>query len=417
MSRISIPECRSALVVAAALALPGCGVIQGWFGDDSPGQRVPAPLVALEQERLTLQPLWSVTLDADDTDSISPPVPYLEEEVLFAAESEGAVLALDPQTGAVRWRTPVPGKALGSVAADGDRVYVGTQEQIVYALSRDAGAILWQQSLSSEIISLSALPGGYLAVRTNNARLYLLAAETGETLWEAERASPLLTMRGMSAPLAWKDHMLVGHDDGKLVSYEVESGRKLWETRLAFPVGRLELEQVVDIDGAILMHEDTAYVPVFNRLLAAVGAETGAVLWTQDIRLGHGAATDGVVMALTDTDGQVWALNTRDGGVYWRVYDLLYRGLSAPALAGLHAVVGDFEGYLHWLRIVDGKIEGRQKLGAPLHAAPLVQGDRIYLLDVEGRLGAYRYVLAPYTAQTQAAESSSETQSAGTQPE
>jgi outer membrane protein assembly factor BamB len=54
-------------------------------------------------------------------------------------------------------------------------------------------------------------------------------------------------------------------------------------------------------------------------------------------------------------------------------------------------VVGDMEGYVHWLKIGDGALAGRERLSKKaIRAQPLVAGDTVYVEDVEGHIGAYR---------------------------
>ena len=58
---------------------------------------------------------------------------------------------------------------------------------------------------------------------------------------------------------------------------------------------------------------------------------------------------------------------------------------------GNTVVVGDSEGFVHWLSLSEGKFVARQRLGKkPIEGAPVVAGDVVYVEDVKGRIGAYR---------------------------
>ena len=60
-------------------------------------------------------------------------------------------------------------------------------------------------------------------------------------------------------------------------------------------------------------------------------------------------------------------------------------------MQGDAVVVGDFEGFVHWLSISDGKFVARTRLSKdPIQAAPVVVGDVVYVEDIEGEIGAYR---------------------------
>ena len=68
-----------------------------------------------------------------------------------------------------------------------------------------------------------------------------------------------------------------------------------------------------------------------------------------------------------------------------------YRKLSAPAIVGDSVVVGDLEGYLHFLDTSDGRLVARLKAGSgPILGAPLVSGDTVYALMASGELVAVK---------------------------
>ncbi|MGQ7096107.1 outer membrane protein assembly factor BamB family protein, partial [Escherichia coli] len=54
---------------------------------------------------------------------------------------------------------------------------------------------------------------------------------------------------------------------------------------------------------------------------------------------------------------------TIDGGVtLWAQSDLLHRLLTSPVLYNGNLVVGDSEGYLHWINVEDGRFVAQQKV-------------------------------------------------------
>jgi len=55
-------------------------------------------------------------------------------------------------------------------------------------------------------------------------------------------------------------------------------------------------------------------------------------------------------------------LNRYNGSTLWRQDKLLRRRLTAPEAYNNYIVVGDYDGYLHWLNREDGKIVARNKV-------------------------------------------------------
>jgi len=71
------------------------------------------------------------------------------------------------------------------------------------------------------------------------------------------------------------------------------------------------------------------------------------------------------------------------------------RALTAPTPFGDSVVVGDFEGWLHWLDSITGTLQARYRAGGAAFATAPVSGgelliaqdedDRVYALRVEPR--------------------------------
>ncbi len=67
------------------------------------------------------------------------------------------------------------------------------------------------------------------------------------------------------------------------------------------------------------------------------------------------------------------------------------RKLTAPAVYQGYVVVGDIEGYVHWLSTTDGRQLGRvQVAGEGIDAKPVVVGDTVYVYAKDGTLAALK---------------------------
>ena len=105
----------------------------------------------------------------------------------------------------------------------------------------------------------------------------------------------------------------------------------------------------------------------------------------------RGLAADGDNLYVTTADSTVVALRRRDGTEVWRQARFLHRSLTAPALQGDTVVVGDFDGYLHWLDAATGEILGRAKPGGGrISNAPVSAGDLLLVQSDSGEIQAYR---------------------------
>ncbi len=63
------------------------------------------------------------------------------------------------------------------------------------------------------------------------------------------------------------------------------------------------------------------------------------------------------------------------------------RGLTAPAIDGDALVVGDFEGYLHWLDKATGAVVARQKTdGERISNAAITDDERVFVQTDSGQV-------------------------------
>ena len=94
---------------------------------------------------------------------------------------------------------------------------------------------------------------------------------------------------------------------------------------------------------------------------------------------------------LTNADSVVIAMRRSDGAVQWEQDTLKRRGLTAPAIDGDALVVGDFEGYLHWLDKATGEIVARQKTdGERITNTPVTSDAGVFVQTDSGKLLAFR---------------------------
>lgn len=79
-------------------------------------------------------------------------------------------------------------------------------------------------------------------------------------------------------------------------------------------------------------------------------------------------------------------MDRRNGLELWSNSELVNRTLTSPEVYKDYLVVGDFEGYLHFIDRSTGSIVGRIQVDSSgLFSQPLVVDDKIY---VQGRSGS-----------------------------
>lgn len=371
-----------ALLPALGL-LAGCGSIP-WLGG---GEKDPTPPTELTEltPALTVATLWSREAGKGTDGRRLALVPALLRSALIVADAEGRVIALSPGDGRTLWEQETGLTLSGGPGGDGELVLVGSVDGQLVALKAGDGAELWRARVDGEILSVPRLAGDLVVVHTLDDNVYALDAATGEERWRYSYPPPVLTLRGSSSPAISGDSAIVGLSGGRLVRLELASGVPLWEVVVSPPTGRSELERIADIDADPVVVGETIYVAAYNGDLAAVDRTSGSVLWRRTLSAHAGLAASSDRLYITDADDQVWAAEIADGAGVWRQEQLRWRNVTAPAISGDLLVVGDFEGWVHWLDRRDGRILARSRVGkGPITARPLVTEAYVYVLGDDG---------------------------------
>ncbi|MEJ2575317.1 MAG: outer membrane protein assembly factor BamB [Gammaproteobacteria bacterium] len=373
------------LILAAGL-LGGCA---SWL--ESPAGGEPAELTDLV-DPLELATVWRRDLGGGSDGQQLGLRPRLAGGRLYAADHGGDILAMEAETGAVIWRVETGEPLSGGPGVGAGLVLVGTTEAEVFALDIDTGEERWRVRVTSEVLAPPAAAVDTVVVHTLDGRILGLNAADGTERWRYERSIPVLTLRGNGAPVIDGTSVYCGLAGGKVVALDLAKGVPVWEATVTVPSGRSELERLADIDGDPLVYAGVVFVATYQGDVAAVGQGTGNLLWQRELSSYSSPSADWRQVYVTDDQGFVWALDANTGSARWRQEALANRRLSGPAaLLGDYVVVGDLEGYVHWLSADDGHILGRARVGSdPISAAPVAGNGVVYVLGQGGELAALR---------------------------
>ncbi len=309
---------------------------------------------------------------------------------IFAGAYDGQIVSFDAMTGdkvwSVKTRLPLtagPGYGDGVIAfgtADGDLV----------VFDAATGEERWRQPTGSEVLAAPVIGSGVVVVRSVDGRLRGFSAANGSTMWSVEQTLPPLTLRGNTAPRVAGTLVISGFDNGRVGAYELANGDPAWEVAVANPTGRSELERLVDVSAGLQVVGNDVYVVGYHGRAVGIDLETGVVLWQQDLSSYAGLGADLNNVYVTSDFDAVVALDRTAGTQLWRQEALRLRDVTAPTRYANTLVVGDFEGYLHWLSPDDGSFLAREKAaGKRISSAPLVVGQNVYVQGDDGSVTAY----------------------------
>ncbi|MBN1139452.1 MAG: PQQ-binding-like beta-propeller repeat protein [Anaerolineae bacterium] len=159
-------------------------------------------------------PCWRFDL-AGDPDAWLDRTPVRVGGRLVCVSTTGWVIALDAQSGVLRWQKQVcaEGKSLSAPATDGTRLFVGARDGL-HALSLD-GDEAWVFATEGRVAAAPAAADGVVYVTAHDHRLTILDADSGREMERVELAHGIEV-----APTLSDERVIAADRDGNLVAVE-----------------------------------------------------------------------------------------------------------------------------------------------------------------------------------------------------
>lgn len=225
---------------------------------------------------------------------------------------DGELVALDADTGKVRWRRALAPSESSPLVHIG-RVYVGDWSGKVYCFAAASGRLLWTYRTGAEVKGAVTATGRRLFVGSYDHHFYALDALTGKLLWRSS-VQERLGARGRfySTPSAAYGRVYVGSTDGKVYSYGATTGELRWSHRTGGYVY-----------GAPAVWQGRVFVGSYDSRFYAFDAATGDVLWRFEANgpiSGSSTVVDGLVYFAT-LKRRTYALDARNGRQVWTFPD------------------------------------------------------------------------------------------------
>jgi len=373
--------------------LSGCSLFSG---EEDVVKMSPLPTV---ENQFTPSTAWDVSVGSGIGDFYSNLHPAYADSVVYAADRKGTVKAVNADDGKEVWSVNLaekdgwfsrkPALLSGGLTIAGGHVYVGSEKAQVYALDAGTGAIVWQTTAAGEVLSRPTASDGLVLVHTSNGQLQALDENSGVVKWTVNLDMPALSLRGESAPAVAFGAAIVGGDNGRVSAVLMQQGQLIWQQRISQATGTTEIDRLSDVDTTPVIVNGVVYALAYNGNLTALDLRSGQILWKRELGSVNDFIVDGNRIYIADQNDRVLALTTDGGVTLWTQSDLLHRLLTAPALYNGSLVVGDSEGYLHWINPEDGRFVAQQKVDSSgFLTEPVVADGKLLIQAKDGTVYA-----------------------------
>lgn len=370
----------------AVLALAATAVLGGCSLFSSKNKHEPAKLMEVQQV-LAVRQVWSVSVGKSGRYVMQPAV---AGNNVYVSAAGGTVTALDGATGRTVWQGKADVDLTTGPGSDGTLTAVAGEKGAVIAFD-EKGAQKWKVAVNGEVLTAPLVGQGLVIVRTTDGRVLGLDPSNGERKWIYQRSPSALNLRSSLPMIFAGDNIILGFAGGKLGALSASNGALRWEAAVSYPRGVSEIERLNDVTGAPSVNGSQVCAASFQGRVACFDMSTGAPRWGRDFSSPTGVTQDDGGLFAADEKSVVYGFNAQNGADLWKNDALLWRDLGTPLAFGRAVIVGDSEGWLHFLSRDDGKFVARVKTdGSAIGAAPVVVGQTLVVQTRGG--GVYGYL-------------------------
>ncbi len=366
------------------------GLSDAIFGEDDTADP-PAVLSEYPME-LQFDVLWKTAVGDGADKQFLKLIPVVQGDRIYAADRQGSLQARNSGNGELVWETASDLVFSAGPGLGRQTVIMGGASGEVAAYEIGSGAQKWLTHVPSEVQAVPVIVNAIVIVRTTDGKVIALREEDGTQLWLSEGNVPALSVRGAGAPAVNENSLIIGSANGKMQALQLRDGKNLWEATIAMPSGRSEIERLVDLDVDPIISRGAIYVSSFQGGTSSVSEVDGDVIWRNpEVSSYAGISADFRYLYVSDINSEVSQLDQRSGAALWKQKDLHNRQLTAAVVYDSYVVVGDFEGYVHWLSTSDGRQLGRIQISSsPIEAKPVIVDGIVYIYAKDGTLAAIK---------------------------
>ena len=312
---------------------------------------------------------------------------FIYENFLFTLNHDGVIKKFDLISGDLIWEKDFNYKVSSGLAGDSDLLYFVTSDGNLWCLDHN-GKEQWKTYTGGQVV-VSPMPNTtFVTVKLNFNKFVQISVFDGSIKWSYQSQNPPLTINSQGKMLYSEEVIYSGLPGGKLIAIEAKSGMLLWEATVDQSKGITEIERANDITSQPIADGPIIYSISSKGKIAAFDRRTSQTLWDRTLSSFVGLNLYGNDIIVMHESSSIYSLQNYAGETNWRNADLQYRNIGRGVIIGDHIATGDFDGYLHFINLSDGKITNRIKLSDSQILDNIISVDdsKLIVMDAKGKI-------------------------------
>ncbi len=354
----------------------------------------------------SLQRVWTASVEGSSKRRRLASEPVVSNGRLFVVDTGGTVTAFDAESGSRIWAREIevskdgkPSRFGGGAAAADNVVYATNGVGDVVALNAADGSELWKVRPAGPLRGSPTLANNNVYVMTQDNQIYALQAGSGEVEWTMSGSLEQAGIFGVASPAAAQATVVAGFSSGELTAYRYENGRNLWNDALARTRIATSVATLSDIDADPVIDRGRVFALGQGGRMASYELATGQRIWELNIAGISTPVVSGEWVFVLTNDAKLLCIARPNGKVRWISQLARWEDeddeedpifWTGPVLAGDRLIVAGSNGDVVAISTGEGSATTLFDVGADVSLPPIVANNMLYILDDGGRISAFR---------------------------
>lgn len=349
---------------------------------------------------------WRAAAGTAPADLLPPATPVAGDGRIYVRDGASGARAFDVVTGRLIWEADLSLEGEdeevgygGGLALDGGALFATTGFGEVFALDPATGAIRWRTRGDAPYRSAPvAAQGQVVAVSGINGVTGFNAAD-GVVMWRGEGQSTRYGNLGRGSPAAVAGAALVPFGSGELAVIRIPSGIRVWSINLGANAGGEGLAAFSDLTSGPVLAGGIVVAGTAGGQMAGIDGRSGRQIWKRRFGSLSPAWVAGDSFYIVTTEPRVLRLDATTGRTMWarnvdgfedmedREDQITWAG---PVLAGDRVWVTSSDGRLLAFDGVTGEPRDAIEMPGGSVTGPIAFDGTIYVQTDDGDVLAYR---------------------------
>ena len=385
-----------------AVTLPPAAVNEAWAQPGGNASKSPGH-VELGQG---LSRIWTAKVTGANPRARLAASPVMSDGRIYVVDTTARVTAFDANTGAQIWSSALeiekdgkPSRFGGGVSATGTNVFATNGVGDVASLAADTGALVWKKRPAGPLRGAPTLSNGNVYVMTQDNQIYALRQSDGEAQWNEAGPVAASGIFGVGAPAAAQGTIIAGYSSGELAAYRYENGRSLWSDTLSRTAMSTSVSTLTDIDADPVIDRGRVFALGKGGRMASYELVSGQRIWEINIAGISTPVTSGEWVFVMTDEARLLCVARSTGKIRWISKLQRYKNEKkkkkpiswyGPVLAGGRLVITNSHGAVWSVAPDEGTATEILDVGNDVSLAPIVANNILYILDDSGRISAFR---------------------------